>query len=293
MPELPEVERLRQSLIPRLSGRVVRAATVHRRDVLVLPGDPPGGFSRRPAGSRTRPPKRLAKRLLLVGQPLTRIDRHGKQLALCSDEGACLCIHLGMSGQLLWRPPGRRLPDTTHLHVTIRLDDGSRLVFRDPRRFGGIWAFERREDLRSGRWGELGPDALGISAARLSAALATSRAPLKARLLDQSAIAGLGNIYADEALHRAGIRPDRRAGSLTSEETDRLAASIRETLRAAIDVGGSSFRDYIDADGERGSFTDLHRVYGRGGEACHGCGNGLLAATLAQRTTVFCPSCQT
>lgn len=294
MPELPEVETVRRSLVPRVAGRVVVGATLHRRDIAVLPGDPEGGFSRQRSGT-PRPGGRVPGDAMLVGATLAEPGRHGKQLALLARDGRAIVAHLGMTGQLRWAARGARIGQGDHIHAAWRLDDGSRLVFRDPRRFGGLWLLPEPGMLEA-RWACLGPDGLRTPTAelaeRLRAGLAGMRRAIKAALLDQRVVAGVGNIYADESLHEALIHPQRLAAALTGAEVDRLARAVSGVLSRAVEARGSTLRDYADADGRRGEAQLVHRVYGRGGMACLGCGTGLEAAQVAQRTTVWCPVCQ-
>lgn len=295
MPELPEVESIRLSLVPKLVGRTVTEVVLHRRDVLVAPGDPFGGFARQ-RGSKKVKPARVRKAELLEGAVVTGIERRGKQLAVVGESAelgraVALGIQLGMSGQLFHRAAGQRVPQASHVHAEWRLNDGARLVFRDPRRFGGLRVFSSAEDLAA-HWVALGPDALTIDAAALAKGLAGTERAIKAVLLDQGVIAGIGNIYADEALFVSGIPPSRVAASLTPAQTEALAAAMRTVLAAAISAGGSTLRDYVDADGNPGSYKASHQVYGRGGKACARCGRALSEGTLAQRTTVWCAHCQ-
>ncbi len=286
MPELPEVESVRRSLLPIVGARVERA-TVRTRRSLVVPGDPPGGFSRTRAGTKPRPVRRGA---LLDGAAIERLERHGKQLAIVGDDGRAVLIHLGMTGRVEIRDAARA---QTHDHVVWALEGGRRIVFNDARRFGGVWALPDTAALRT-RWHALGPDALTISAADLRGRLRRSERPVKAALLDQSVLAGVGNIYADESLFRARIHPARPASSLRADAVGRLAGSIREILRAAVNAGGSTLRDgtYSDASGTAGSFATRHAAYGRAGEPCVRCGAALASAVIAQRTSVWCPRCQ-
>jgi formamidopyrimidine-DNA glycosylase len=279
VPELPEVETLRRSLEPHLLRRRISAATIHRRDFLILPGDPVGGFSRSRSSAR---PKRASFGHLLQGSRIAELRRRGKQLAILADDGRALVIHLGMTGQLLLNPPER----PSHTHLSWTLDSGASLLFRDPRRFGHARFIPRFSDAT---WSDLGPDALEVSAAVLKT---TSKRAVKAVLLDQSVLAGVGNIYADEALFRAGISPRRRADRLKPDQRARLAAAIRHILSEAIRARGSTLRDYRDAQGLSGSAQLLHRVYGRSGLPCKGCGKPLVSAVVAQRATVFCRLCQ-
>ncbi len=286
MPELPEVERLRCTLLPHLVGHCFERVRVRRASVIDGPRTP---------------------RALLVGGTgalIAGIARRGKQMALVAQDGRVLVIHLGMTGQVLCRPvtnPDRAasaegpLPagagNDPHVHVAWTTEIGTRVVFRDPRRFGGLWPLTGPAALDR-RWATLGPDALTIAPEALAAGLAGSRRAIKAALLDQTVLAGVGNIYADEACFVAGIRPSRKALRLKGDEIARLAGAIRTVLASAVAAGGSTLRDYRNADGEAGTFASQHAVYGRGGEPCLRCGRRLREATVAQRTTVWCGGCQ-
>lgn len=288
MPELPEVETLRRSLEPTLLGASIDRVKVNRREVIVAPGDPPGGFSRH-RGETT--PTRLRAGDLLRGETVRQLRRHGKQLAIVGGTDHSLLIHLGMTGQMLVQRPKTRLPDHAHVVWSITTSSGPRrLLFRDPRRFGGLWVIRTTEDLER-RWRRLGPDASVVRTPELVARLAATRRPLKAALLDQTVVAGLGNIYADESCHLAQIRPDRLTATLEPPEVDRLATSIRTVLKAATRLGGSTLRDYRDAQGRAGDATSRHAVYGRAGQPCPTCGCPLSTSVLAGRTTVWCDRC--
>ena len=282
MPELPEVENVRRSLAPILLNARITGVRVLRR-----------GFARRGGSARPAGP-----RALLDGARVRAVERHGKQLAILSDDGRAIAIHLGMTGQLLWTPgrvgvgPGAR---ADHVHVSWLVESPAstgELRFRDPRRFGGVWTFPSFDALRRSRWSTLGPDALAITPGGLLDAARNSRRAIKALLLDQAVLAGVGNIYADEALFRARVAPHRRADSLLHQEYTDLAAAIRAVLTASIAAGGSTLRDYRDVSGSPGRFQHVHRVYARGGQPCVTCGGVLRRALVAQRTTVWCPSCQ-
>lgn len=283
MPELPEVENVRLSLLPLIGRRVVHL-TVNRWDVV----NPDTRSGSRRGESRARP----SPEALLKGGTLHELARCGKHLAVIAADGRAMDVQLGMSGQMLAAAAGSELGPKTHLHVIWTFDDGSSMGFRDPRRFGGIWPAENFETLRNDRWGPLGPDALTISAEALGEAFRSTKRTAKAVLMDQGAVAGLGNIYVAEALFRAGIRPTRPAGRVTALEVARLAEVIREILEAAIRSGGSTLRDYVNARGERGRFASRHLVYGRGGEPCTICGLPLHSKVLLQRATVWCRRCQ-
>lgn len=275
MPELPEVETVRRTLEPRILGRRVVVACLRRRDIC----EPLAGTKRTPEH-------------MLQGATITNTLRHGKQLALVADTGQVVCIHLGMSGVLSWSTSLPRFEAADHSHAWWRLDDGSAIVFADPRRFGGLWLAPDIATLRHVRWGTLGIDALVVYGRALHLAAGKSGRSVKAALLDQRVVAGVGNIYADESLFAAGIAPTRACLTLDDAEWERLASSIRKVLGDALEGGGSTLRNYRDAYGRRGTFQLRHAVYGRGGEACLTCRGTLQHATLGQRTTVWCAACQ-
>ena len=304
MPELPEVEALRRRLLPGVVGRrVVRVR-------LIRPGVVTG---------------RREPQALLRGAAIADIHRCGKQLAIVA-EGAphpALCIHLGMTGSLriadaaaaaLPRPsrsngirrrraaPTAPQPPSTpvelgrprvhHVHIVWIFDDGTRLFFRDPRRFGGVWTYPSVDALAAARWHHLGPDALTIRPAELARRLCCTRRPIKAALLDQTILAGLGNIYVDELLHAARIHPLTPANALHPDSPRRLVERLRRLLSRAIEAGGSTFRDYVSSNGEPGNFQQRHRVYGRAGEPCTRCRLPLQDLRIIGRQTVFCAACQ-
>jgi formamidopyrimidine-DNA glycosylase len=287
VPELPEVESVRLSLLPHVRGCAVSAVEVRRRGVVSV--TTPRGASRR-LGPRD------SDALLLRAARIETIERRGKQLAVLSGRSAAdrvLVIQLGMSGQLFCLSPGAHFPNATHVHVVWRLDSGARLVFRDPRRFGGVCALSNPAALAA-RWESLGPDALSIEAEDLQPRLARTKRAIKSALLDQRVLAGVGNIYADESLFRAGISPTARASALKRPVVERLARCIREVLGEAVAAGGSSLSDgtYIDANGNPGNFQTTHNVYGRTGQTCRVCGAALRSMLINNRTTVWCPGCQ-
>jgi len=239
---------------------------------------------------------------MLEGQRLASIDRRGKQLILRAVSGRAIGIHLGMTGQCLVLRAGEQPRQSDHIHMRWQLVDDSaadhvnaqtpaELLFRDPRRFGELRAFATpaEADVYLAR---LGPDALHISGEALYDAVHGSSRAIKAALLDQAVLAGVGNIYADEALFAAQIRPSAKARGLSRVRLQALAASIRVTLERAVAAGGSTLRDYLDADGNAGTFLTQHRVYGRGGQPCVVCSGVLRQTQVAQRTTVHCPACQ-
>ncbi len=280
MPELPEVETVRRGLIPVLEGAVIASAELRRPDL------------RRPF------PPRLAERL--QGCRVTALRRRSKYLLADLSSGETLLVHLGMSGRILVAeaPLGtfhHPLPaPTKHDHVVLTTGAGARITFNDARRFGLmdllVTGTEEAHPLLAG----LGPEPLGndFSEEWLAARFAGKRMPVKAALLDQRLVAGLGNIYVAEALFRAGIAPSRQAGDLTEGEIARLVPVIREVLAEAIEAGGSSLRDHRRPDGELGYFQHSFRVYGREGQACPACGAPILRIVQSGRSSFFCPACQ-
>jgi formamidopyrimidine-DNA glycosylase len=173
------------------------------------------------------------------------------------------------------------------------LDDGGRIEFRDPRRFGGVWTFASFPELVERRWKSLGPDALTATAGAVFDRLQRTRRPIKAALLDQNLLAGLGNIYVDELLFRCGVHPLTPCDRLDRPRVRTMVSHMRRLLGSAVEAGGSTLRDYVDAEGRAGGFQNLHRVYGRAGLFCKRCGKSLKDLRVAGRMTVYCPGCQT
>ncbi len=196
-------------------------------------------------------------------------------------------VHLGMTGRLLVTTPDA--PLAPHTHARLRLESGRELRFVDARRFGRL---ELRDLSRSNGFGAPGAEPLAVGKAEFAALFRKRRTPVKAALLNQTLLAGVGNIYADESLYRAGIRPRRQAGRLTGAELERLRKALKEVLESAIRLGGSSVSDYVDADGVRGFFQLEHRVYQRTGQSCFGCGTAIRRVVVAGRSTHYCPRCQ-
>ncbi len=281
MPELPEVENLKRTLEPLIVGAKIHAVRLFRRDIV-----------------RLHAPSRQGKSIydqLLAGRRIACLVRRGKQLAIVADDGSTLCIQLGMTGQLWYLRRHQRLHQNDHVHCVWQLSRRARrgrLVFRDPRRFGRLTAFASFTELESSSWAALGPEAVTIRSNTLRQRLRSTRRAIKSALLDQHIIAGIGNIYADEALFTAHIHPESRADKLAHDDSQTLAKSIRSILQRAVLSGGSTIRDYTDALGRNGSFASEHRVYGRSGQLCVRCTTRLESRFVGQRSTVFCPYCQ-
>ena len=292
MPELPEIEHLRRTLSPVLIGATVMRVRLDRPDI-IRPVRGSNDASRARNGHVSSSPTPRPR--LLRGEQITSIERRGKELAIVAQSGHVLGVHLGMSGQVLLLERGRRLDDSRHVHCTWWVGNGGqshRMVFRDPRRFGGLWAIDSREQLELQHWAVLGPDALTIPQREFKVRLGGTCRAVKSALLDQKLLAGVGNIYADESLHAARIHPLRVASDLHDAESAALHRAVRRTLRRAIDAGGSTIRDYRDGRGDAGRFARRHRVYGRAELPCLTCRVPLEHLVVSQRTTTFCPRCQ-
>lgn len=293
MPELPEVETVRRGLAPTLVGARIQRVELRRPDL------------------RIPFPKDFARKL--KGRRIERLDRRAKYLILALDDGGALILHLGMSGSFRVQAAGEtpteplgvfalpRSKNPAHDHVVFHLER-ARVIYNDPRRFG-LMTIAREKDLDAHPFfAELGVEPLsnGFDARVLARLFAGKRTPLKSALLDQKLVAGLGNIYVCEALHRSGLSPDIPAGDLVKAgggpktAAERLARAIRDVLAEAIDAGGSSLRDHRQADGSLGYFQHNFRVYGRTGEACPKAACRGIIARKAQggRSTFFCPQCQ-
>lgn len=245
-------------------------------------------------------PERMAERL--TGARVARLRRRSKYLLADLSTGETLLIHLGMSGRILisGETPGvfhhARLPLDKHDHVVLDMDNGARITFNDARRFGAMDLFATGDDSAHPLLARLGPEPLGnrFDETTLIAALAGKGAPIKTALLDQHIVAGLGNIYVCEVLHRAGIHPARKAGRISTARVARLVPVIREVLKEAIAAGGSSLRDYRQTDGELGYFQHSFRVYDRAGQPCPtpGCTGTIRRIVQSGRSSFYCPVCQ-
>jgi len=270
MPELPEVETTRRGVAPRVVGRRIAAVTVYDR--------------------RLRWPVPDDLERTLQGLDIREVQRRSKYLLFRTGTGTLL-VHLGMTGSL--RVHTAAPPRRAHDHLDIRLDDGTLLRYHDPRRFGAVlWV--AGDPAAHPLLRDLGVEPFddAFSAERLWAATRGRRAAIKLALMDNAIVVGVGNIYANEALFRAGIRPTTAAGRLSRPRLVRLVDAVRAVLTEAIAKGGSTLRDYVDSSGEPGYFQLDYYVYGREGEPCRSCGTAIRMRRQGQRATFYCPSCQ-
>ncbi len=272
MPELPEVETITRDLRPLLVGRHFVAVRRSSKQALRRPWD-----------------ESWAGRL--AGQAVRAVRRRGKWIILESSSAGFLVVHLGMTGQLVVTAADAEL--APHTHLLFDLDDGKQLRFRDVRRFGSVSLFADQAALDA-FFAEngLGPEPFDLDPKAWRAALARTERNLKSVLLDQGVAAGVGNIYADEALFRARLHPARRACDLTPAEADRLRKAIVAVLNIAIERRGSTIRDYVGGSGLAGGYQDEFRVYGRKGQPCPRCNTPITSVRLAGRASHYCPSCQ-
>ena len=270
MPELPEVETTRRGIAPHLEGARILEVIVRRRDL------------RQP----------VAKDLSVIeGRSFTNVGRRAKYLLLGVDDGSTLLVHLGMSGSLRLAAPADEWK--THDHIGITLEGDRQLRFHDPRRFGlvlRITGDPAKHKLLAG----LGPEPLGddFTAAHLAEACAKRAAAIKLVIMDAKVVVGVGNIYASEALFRAGILPRTPAKRVSKPRLARLVSAIREVLADAIRAGGTTLRDFLHSDGQPGYFRQKLYVYERKGQPCRVCGTPIRHAVIGQRSTYWCPKCQ-
>jgi formamidopyrimidine-DNA glycosylase len=280
MPELPEVETVVRGLRQSILGRTILSVRLGKTDFI----DDPVALEEHLPGRRIEVIERFGKFMLL-------------RLSAASDAGvdpngdaapAALLVHLGMTGQLA--PSSAAQPSNKHTHVYLTLDDGRELRYTDARRFGRmayLTAAPLAEELRA-----FGADPLEVNAAEFAAHIRTRSARIKALLLDQSVLRGVGNIYADESLWRAKIHPARLGNRLSAREAETLRKALQDILKKAIVMRGSSISDFLDADGEPGEYQRRHRAYGREGERCYRCRTPIRRIIVAGRSSYFCPKCQ-
>ena len=271
MPELPEVETVARGLAQRVTGDVIESVWL---------------------GSKPEPLKSPAAEIeaALVSKRIADVRRSGKHIVFdllqsstpAEGTAAQWIVHLGMTGRLLVCSADTGL--AKHTHAVLRLASGRELRFIDPRRFGRLAVIEK--------FTPPGAEPLSISPADFANLFRGRKTPIKSALLNQKLLSGVGNIYADEALYRAGVRPRRRAASLTADELRRLHKGLKQVLQEAIRLGGSSISDYVDSEGQEGFFQLRHRVYGREGEPCRKCGTPIKRVVIAGRSSHYCPKCQ-
>jgi len=269
MPELPEVETIARTLAPDVVGR----------DILGVAAPDPSALH----------PDQQSFAALVAGRRIEAVGRRGKLLLLRLHDQGVIAVHLRMTGRVMAYGPGQE-PDRAR--AVLELSGGVRLGFSDVRRFGSMHAFAAQGIENWPFYASLGPEPLTMTASEFRFRLGQGRARIKALLLDQHVVAGIGNIYADECLFRAGIRPDAPAGGISSRRRDMLFAAVQVVLAQAIAENGSSIRDYRDAKGDAGAFQNHFRAYGRGGQPCLVCGQTMQAMRVAGRTSTFCPRCQ-
>lgn len=278
VPELPEVETVKEALIPALQNRQVLSAFVGRKNL------------------RWPLPENLDKRL--ISRYFTRLSRRGKYLLMHLDNGEVLLFHLGMSGSMRIYQQKPDLGKHDHFMLEMSPKTGHELlsyvVLNDPRRFGWIDLFAESEIANHKLLAGLGPEPLAnsFSGAHLEVAFSGRSGSIKNALLNQALIAGIGNIYASEALFLSGISPRRRAGTISGKRANRLAAAIVTTLRAAIEAGGTSLRDYVQPGGKIGYFAQRLAVYGQAGKPCPKCNNPIKSIIQSGRSSFFCSRCQ-
>jgi formamidopyrimidine-DNA glycosylase len=265
MPELPEVETVVRTLAPKIVSQRIDGVRKVRADIV----DPVG----------------VDLASVVRGRTITRLYRRAKRIVFELDDGNRFYIHLGMTGRLTLEE--RNAPLRVHTHLILKIE-GRELRFVDPRRFGGVFWLGREKSVEEG----LGPEPLGLDAGELGERLRKTRRAIKTALLDQKLIAGVGNIYADEALFTAQIDPRKIASRLSGEQVGRLSRAIKTVLTRAIEHRGSTLRDYRDGNGEPGEFQKVHQVYDREGEKCLVCGGRISRIVLGGRSTYFCGRCQ-
>jgi formamidopyrimidine-DNA glycosylase len=266
MPELPEVETIARGLHERVAGDVIESVWI---------------------GSKPEPLKSSAKEIVKVleGARINQVKRVGKHIVLDLAKSGEWIVHLGMTGQMLVATPESDL--AKHTHLVAKLSSGRELRFIDPRRFGRL-SVHKPENAFAAQGGE----PLGVSEEEFIKLFKGRKTPIKSALLNQKLLSGVGNIYADESLFRAGIRPRRRASTVTRDRLGKLYKAMRDVLNEAIKAGGSSVSDYVDADGEEGFFQLQHRVYMRTGEPCYTCKTAIKRVVIAGRSSHYCPDCQ-
>ena len=268
MPELPEVESVRRTLLPQIIKKTIHQAQAANYPRLMKPS-----------------PEALAKGI--EGRKILAVERLGKLLILKLSGNAFFTIHLGMTGQLI---VAKEKPDAGHIHLEACLGK-QWLFFRDPRRFGKLAYYASEEGLNTAI-AKMGPDALLVQDDEFSARITRRNTPIKPLLLNQAVVCGVGNIYADEALNMCGIAPTRKASAIKPQKLAELNQALKQVMLKSLELGGSSVKNFVDAKGRPGTFQEEHRVYQRAGFACPACGAPVRKMVLGGRTTHFCAKCQ-
>lgn len=274
MPELPEVETVLRTIQPKLIGLRFTGVQITLPKIIRMPDDPEKFKDN------------------IIGKEILKISRRGKYLLFNLTDGFNLLVHLRMTGRLLYCQANEPLAKYTHLILV--LDNGCHLRYADMRQFGHLWLLPEEDMNNLAGYKDLGIEPLEakFTVSYLRKELKQKHTRIKPLLLDQTFIAGLGNIYADEALHRAKINPERLAATLKPREAAQLHQTVRDVLLEGIEHRGSTVRDFIDGDGQPGNYQNLLRVYGREGKPCRNCGHNIVRKKIAGRSTYFCPTCQ-
>jgi len=275
MPELPEVETVIKGLRPLVTDKVVTGVEIREKNMIAYPKNNVEAFKNS-----------------LIGSKIEAINRRGKYIIIELDTGKNMVIHLRMTGKLLVKEV-KEFRDK-HTHVIFSLNDGQEIRFNNIRKFGRVYLIDKKYPEQAGGLADLGPEPLSdnLTVEDFKKLFNNRRALMKSLLLNQHFIAGIGNIYADEILFRAGVKPDRTADTLSEEEKERIYHQMREILKKGIIYGGTSFSDYVNAFGEKGSFQEELRVHQREGEKCYSCGTKIKKIKVSGRSTYFCPQCQ-
>ncbi|MGM0498579.1 MAG: DNA-formamidopyrimidine glycosylase [Bacillota bacterium] len=275
MPELPEVETVIKGLRPLVTDRVVTGVEIREKNMIAYPKNDIEAFKNS-----------------LIGSKIEAINRRGKYIIIELDTAKNMVIHLRMTGKLLVKEV-KEFRDK-HTHVIFSLNDGQEIRFNNIRKFGRVYLIDKNHPEQAGGLADLGPEPLSdnLTVGDFKKLFNNRRALMKSLLLNQHFIAGIGNIYADEILFRAGVKPDRTADTLTEEEKEAIYYQMREILKKGIIYGGTSFSDYVNAFGEKGSFQEELRVHQRQGEKCYTCGKEIEKIKVSGRSTYFCPQCQ-
>jgi formamidopyrimidine-DNA glycosylase len=275
MPELPEVETVVKGLRPLIADKIVTAVEIREENMIAYPEDNIEAF-----------------RDSLIGSKIEAVNRRGKYIIIELSTDKNMVIHLRMTGKLLVKEV-KEFRDK-HTHVIFSLNDGQEIRFNNIRKFGRVYLIDKNHPEQAGGLADLGPEPLSdeLTVGDFKKLFENRRALMKSLLLNQHFIAGIGNIYADEILFRSEVRPDRTADTLTEAEKEAIYHNMREILKKGIIYGGTSFSDYVNAFGEKGSFQEELRVHQRQGEECYECGTIIEKIKISGRSTYFCPQCQ-